>query len=142
MEEIVGRQLATFRTVMAQVDASQDNLKVALMYLREVQSSNLTHAFREMFMASRSDAELRTRISPLIENYYAITVAEVERSGVLDRFPPEKHETLFFIFLHLFSGEAVVRIVYQRPDLSDTLIDVAYDMLMAYASVSAAEPSP
>lgn len=139
MEEIVGRQLDTFRTVMAHVDASEDNLRVALRYLREVQSSGLTHAVREMFMASRSDVELRTRISPLIETYYATTVAEVERSGVMDRFPPEEHESLFFMLLHLLSGEAVIRIVYQRPDLNDRLLDLAYDMLMAYASVTAAE---
>ncbi|MFC9994216.1 TetR/AcrR family transcriptional regulator [Nocardia sp. NPDC127526] len=132
-EEAFGRQLEAYRVTMDHLGAQDNPLDVALRFLRMAQQSNLTHALREIYLAARSDPDLRARIAPIAETYYREIVATLERSGLLDAYPPRVREPLFFMLLHLFSGEAVVRGVYQRPDLDTAVLDLVEDMLAAYA---------
>ncbi|WP_378731613.1 TetR/AcrR family transcriptional regulator [Nocardia brasiliensis] len=132
-EEIVTRQLAAFTVIMEHLGDQANPLDTALRFLRAAQSDNITHALREIYLAARSDAELRTRIAPTVENYYDEIVAAVERTGVLHRYPQRLREPLFFLVLHLFSGQAVVRGVYQRPELDDAVLMLIEDMLQTYA---------
>lgn len=132
-QEIAHRRLTVYRTAMAQLDTDADPLRTGLRLLREIQSANEAHALREIYLAARSDDELRARIMPEVERHYATVVAEVEASGVLARFPARLREPLFFLMLHLFSGEAVTNPVYFRPDLADSILDLAMDVLEHYA---------
>lgn len=133
-EEAFAQQLNGFRGVMEHVGAQENRLDVALRFLRRVQSSNLTHALREIYLAARSDSELRGRIEPIAESYYREIVAALDQTGVLNDFPERVREPLFFMLLHMFSGEAVVRGVYQRPDLDDSVLALVEDMLALYAA--------
>lgn len=133
-QEIVERQLSAFRAMITHLDSGQSSLESSLIFLQQAQSSNLTHALREVYMAARSDTELRERITPTVENYYASIVSEIERSAVLDQFPAAMREPLFFLVLHLFSGQAVTRPVYPRPDLDDTVRNLALELLVHYAA--------
>ncbi|MBF6237403.1 TetR/AcrR family transcriptional regulator [Nocardia otitidiscaviarum] len=139
-DEVFGRQLAGFRVVMDHLSAQENAIDVALRFLRQAQQSNPTHALREIYLAARSDAELRERISPIADNYYRAIVAELNRARLLDDFPAEVREPLFFMMLHMFSGEAVVRGVYSRPDLDAAVLTLVEDMLAAYAARVAAAP--
>ena len=56
-------------------------LDAALRFLREAQLSNITHALREIYLAARSDAELRARIEPTVASYYAEVVAASSKPG-------------------------------------------------------------
>ncbi|WP_459958261.1 TetR/AcrR family transcriptional regulator [Nocardia sp. IFM 10818] len=141
-EEAFGRQLEAYRVTMDHLGAQDNPLDVALRFLRMAQQSNLTHALREIYLAARSDVELRARIAPIAETYYREIVATLERSGLLDAYPPQVREPMFFMLLHLFSGEAVVRGVYQRPDLDTAVLDLVEDMLAAYADRTASSPKP
>ncbi|SNY84662.1 transcriptional regulator, TetR family [Nocardia amikacinitolerans] len=132
-DEIVTRQLAGFRAVMEQLGAQENPLEVALRFLRDAQSSTITHALREIYLAARSDAELRDRIAPTVEQYYAEIVAEVERTEVLRDFPARIREPLFFLTLHLFSGQAIVRGVIPNPERDDAVFTLVLDMLTTYA---------
>lgn len=133
-EEVFTRQLAAYQLAMEHLGAQDNPLDTALRFLRQAQQSNLTHALREIYLAARSDAELRERIAPIAETYYREIVVTLERTGVLAGFPAEIRESLFFMLLHLFSGEAVVRGVYQRPDLDDSVLKLVEDMLAVYAA--------
>ncbi|NNH75142.1 TetR/AcrR family transcriptional regulator [Nocardia uniformis] len=133
-EEAFAQQLNGFRAVMEHLDAQQNALDVALRFLREAQSSNLIHALREIYLAARSDTELRERIAPIADTYYREIVATLNETGLLNDFPAEVREPLFFMLLHMFSGEAVVRGVYQRPDLDVAVLTLVEDMLAAYAA--------
>lgn len=132
-EEIVTQQLAAFTVVMKQLGDEAPPLDTALRFLQEAQSDRVTHALREIYLAARSDAELRTRIAPTVENYYDEIVAAVDRTGVLDQYPQRLREPLFFMALHVFSGQAVVRGVYQRPELDDAVLKLVADMMRVYA---------
>ncbi|GAB2633032.1 TetR/AcrR family transcriptional regulator [Nocardia goodfellowii] len=132
-EEIISRQIAGFGAVMEQLGSQADSLDTALRFLRDAQAGNLTHALREIYLAARSDAELRTRIAPNVENYYERIVSEVERTRVLARFPEDKREPLFFLVLHLFSGQAVVRGVIPNPAMDDAVLALIEDLLVTYA---------
>lgn len=140
-EEVFARQLIGYAVTMEHLGAKDNPLDVALRYLRQAQQSNLTHALREIFLAARSDTELRERIAPIAENYYREIVATLERTGLLSDFPAEVREPLFFMLLHVFSGEAVVRGVYQRPDLDVSVLRLVEDMLAVYSG-RAATPGP
>ncbi|WP_067545051.1 TetR/AcrR family transcriptional regulator [Nocardia crassostreae] len=139
-EEAFTRQLEAYRATMDHLGAQDNAIDTALRFLRMAQQSNLIHALREIYLAARSDAELRDRIAPIAETYYREIVATLERSGILDTYPSAVREPLFFMLLHLFSGEAVVRGVYQRPDLDTAVLDLVEDMLSAYAA-RVADPS-
>ncbi|MFX0576492.1 hypothetical protein [Nocardia nepalensis] len=52
---------------------------------------------------------------------------------MLQQFPQHLREPIFFLVLHLFSGEAIVRPVYPRPDLGPTLLTLIEEMLRVYA---------
>ncbi|MEU8899701.1 TetR/AcrR family transcriptional regulator [Nocardia sp. NPDC048505] len=132
-DEIIARQLAAFGAVMEQLGSQENSLDTALRFLRDAQASNLTHALREIFLAARSDAELRTRIAPQVETYYARMVSETERTAVLARFPAERREPLFFLVLHVFSGQAVVRGVVPDPAMDDAVLALVEDLLHTYA---------
>ncbi|MFI9404685.1 TetR/AcrR family transcriptional regulator [Nocardia sp. NPDC052316] len=132
-EEIVARQTAAFTEVMEHLGDQANPLDTALRFLQAAQSDNITHALREIYLAARSDAELRARIAPTVENYYDEIVAAVERTGVLGRYPQRLREPLFFLVLHLFSGQAVVRGVYQRPELDEAVLRLIEDMMQTYA---------
>ncbi|RDI50770.1 TetR/AcrR family transcriptional regulator [Nocardia mexicana] len=132
-EAIVARQLDGFRAATAQLGAADDTLDVALRFLRQAQSSALTHALREIYLAARSDDELRSRITPIAESYYRDIVSAVNEAEVLANFPEQVREPLFFAMLYVFSGEAVVRGVYTRPDLDDAVLGLLEDMLRTYA---------
>ncbi|MFG1795059.1 TetR/AcrR family transcriptional regulator [Nocardia sp. NPDC049149] len=132
-EEIVARQRIAFTAVMEQLGEQANSLDTALRFLRAAQSDNITHALREIYLAARSDADLRERIAPTVETYYDEIVAAVEATGILNRYPQRLREPLFFLVLHLFSGQAVVRGVYQRPELDDAVLALIEDMLQTYA---------
>ncbi|WP_405165321.1 TetR/AcrR family transcriptional regulator [Nocardia sp. NBC_01499] len=132
-EEIVTRQTAAFTAVMEHLGDQANPLDTALRFLQAAQSDNITHALREIYLAARSDAELRVRIAPTVENYYDEVVAAVDRTGVLDQYPKRLREPLFFMALHVFSGQAVVRGVYERPELDDAVLTLVEDMLRVYA---------
>ncbi|QLY28995.1 TetR/AcrR family transcriptional regulator [Nocardia huaxiensis] len=140
--DIFARQLDAYRAAMEHLGAQDNPMDTALRFLRQAQQSNLTHALREIFLAARSDAELRDRLTPIAENYYAEIVATLDRTGLLDAFPAHIREPVFFMMLHLFSGEAVVRGVYKRPDLDVAMLDMVEDMLAVYAAHTAASAVP
>lgn len=133
-EEAFTRQLDAYRVTMEHLGAQDNALDTALRFLRGAQSSNLIHALREIYLAARSDTELRDRIAPIAEKYYTDIVATLNRTGLLDAFPAHIREPLFFMMLHLFSGEAVVRGVYPRPDLDISVLALVEDMLAVYAA--------
>ncbi|MCM6777688.1 TetR/AcrR family transcriptional regulator [Nocardia sp. CDC159] len=132
-QEIVTRQLTTFRALLAEVGDGDDALRVALRFMREAQQSKPNVALREVFIAARSDRELHARIAPAASGYYDAIMAEAERSGVMRRFPEHVREPLFFTVLHVFSGQSVVRAIYDRPDLDESVLEFVYDLLTTYA---------
>ncbi|MFI6998561.1 TetR/AcrR family transcriptional regulator [Nocardia sp. NPDC050175] len=132
-EEIVARQLAAFTVVMEHLGEHANPLDTALRFLQEAQSDGVTHALREIYLAARSDAELRVRIAPTVESYYDEIAAAVDHTGVLDQFPQRLREPIFFMALHVFSGQAVVRGVYQRPELDESVLTLVADLLRTYA---------
>ncbi|MFI6866313.1 TetR/AcrR family transcriptional regulator [Nocardia sp. NPDC050406] len=132
--EAFAQQLNGFGAAMEHLGAQENALDVALRFLRQAQSSNLIHALREIYLAARSDSELRERIASIADEYYREIVATLNRTGLLDDFPEQVREPLFFMMLHLFSGEAVVRGVYQRPDLDESVLALVEDMLAVYAA--------
>ncbi|AYF78962.1 TetR/AcrR family transcriptional regulator [Nocardia yunnanensis] len=133
-EEVFARQLVGYTATMEHLGAQDNPIDVALRFLRGAQRSNLSHALREIYLAARSDAELRERLAPIAENYYREIVATLERIGLLADYPARVREPLFFLLLHVFSGEAVVRGVYQRPDLDESVLRLVEDMLAVYAA--------
>ncbi|APA98227.1 TetR/AcrR family transcriptional regulator [Nocardia seriolae] len=136
-EEVFARQLVGYTVTMEHLGAQDNPLDVALRFLRMAQQSNLTHALREIYLAARSDTELRERIAPIAENYYSQIAATLERTELFAEFPAGVREPLFFMLLHVFSGEAVVRGVYKRPDLDDSVLRLVEDMLAVYSARSA-----
>ncbi|MFE3259235.1 TetR/AcrR family transcriptional regulator [Nocardia sp. NPDC059091] len=141
-EEVFDRQLIGYTVTMEHLGAQDNPLDVALRFLRRAQQSNLTHALREIYLAARSDTELRDRIAPIAENYYREIVATLERTGVLSEFPAQIREPLFFMLLHQFSGEAVVRGVFQRPDLDTAVLRLVEDMLAVYSAHASTPAAP
>ncbi|MBL1076572.1 TetR/AcrR family transcriptional regulator [Nocardia sp. 2] len=140
--DIMERQLDGYRLTMEHLGAQDNPLDTALRFLRQAQQSTLTHALREIYLAARSDADLRARIAPIAETYYADIVAALDDTRVLNAFPPEKREPLFFMLLYLFSGEAVVRGVYPRPDFDATLLTLLEDILAVYAAHTEVQTRP
>ncbi|WP_327145731.1 TetR/AcrR family transcriptional regulator [Nocardia sp. NBC_01327] len=140
-EEAFTRQLDGYRATMEHLGAQDNALDTALRFLRAAQSSNLTHALREIYLAARSDAELRERIAPIADRYYREMIATLNQTGLFDAFPSEIREPLFFMMLHLFSGEAVVRGVYPRPDLDTAILSLVEDLLATYAARSPSGPA-
>ncbi|MFJ2665247.1 hypothetical protein ACIO14_12910 [Nocardia fluminea] len=51
----------------------------------------------------------------------------------MSTFPATLRESVFFLLQHLFSGEAIVRPVYARPDLDAAILTLIEDMLSTYA---------
>ncbi len=139
-QEIVNRQLAMFRALLAEVDESTDTLKLALRFMHDAQNSTATIALREVFIAARSDRELHVRISPAVSGHYNAMIAEAERSGVMRRFPERIREQLFFTVLHVFSGQSVIRPVYDRPDLDEAVLDFVYELLTTYTAANEESP--
>ncbi|WP_225727445.1 MULTISPECIES: TetR/AcrR family transcriptional regulator [unclassified Nocardia] len=137
--EVLTRQTAGFRMVMEQLGDQGNSIDAALRFLRSAQADNITHALREIYLAARSDAELRARIAPSIESYYAEIVAEVERTAVLERFPERVRRPLFFLVLHLFSGQAVVRGVIPDPAMDDSVLELIEDLLGTYVAAKGIE---
>ncbi|WP_240505327.1 TetR/AcrR family transcriptional regulator [Nocardia mangyaensis] len=133
-EEIFARQLAGFGLLMDQLDTHANGISAALRYLREAQFSPTTHALREIYLAARSDAELRDRIAATGSNYYDAMVAEVERTEVLGQFPEAIREPLFYLVLHLFSGQAIVRGVIPNPRVDEAVLTLIEDMLTVYSA--------
>lgn len=131
-EQIVDRQLQAFRRTMDHLDAEQNRIDIALRFLRQAQAANTTHALREIYMAARSDSELRDRISPAVEAYYQGIIDTVEQAGLFADVPQDRRKPLFFMMLYLFSGEAVVDPVYSPPGLDEAVLSLTEDMLRSY----------
>ncbi|QIS04795.1 TetR family transcriptional regulator [Nocardia brasiliensis] len=132
-EEIVDRQRIAFLLMMEHLEEQANPLDSALRFLRAAQSADSTHALREIYLAARSDAELRARIAPTVQTYYDEIVAAVEHTGVLRRYPRRVREPLFYLALHVFSGQAVVRGVYPKPEVDDAVLALLEEMLQMYA---------
>ncbi|MGY2062349.1 TetR/AcrR family transcriptional regulator, partial [Nocardia gipuzkoensis] len=112
----------------------QASLDASLKFLRASMSMPLTHALRQIYIATLHDQDLQERIAPAVSRYYSALTEHVERTGALDQFPEHVREPLTFIVLHQFSGEALTRIAYPRPDIGDRILEITHEMLLAYAA--------
>ncbi|MVU78133.1 TetR family transcriptional regulator [Nocardia sp. ET3-3] len=133
-EEILTRLLAQFHQVIDHLADDENSLEASLRFLRVAMSTPLTHALRQIYMATLHDADLRTRIEPAVSRYYSALTEHVEQTGALNQFPEHVREPLTFIVLHQFSGEALTRVAYPRTDIQDRMLEITLDMLLSYAA--------
>ncbi|MGW4846846.1 TetR/AcrR family transcriptional regulator [Nocardia brasiliensis] len=133
-EEILTRLLEQFHQVIDHLGQGEASLDASLQFLRASMSTPLTHALRQIYIASLHDRDLHERITPAVSRYYSTLTAHVEQSGALEQFPEHVREPLTFVVLHQFSGEALTRIAYPRPDIGDRILEVTHQMLLAYAA--------
>jgi AcrR family transcriptional regulator len=118
--ESVGlRQIAEFDERFSAIAAGPRTIGTALQLLRDTCRSPVNTVFYELLVAARTDAELRRGLKPGIKRYFA-TIAERARSVPgLEGIAPDLVETLLFMAIHFFDGEAIVRGVYPQPALED-----------------------
>lgn len=128
--EIVARQLALFRQLVDHASADTDALALSLRFLRDAQDAAPTVALREVLVAARADPELHEHIAPVLAGLYQDMQQEAQRSGIMSRFPEEIRESVFFLVLHVFSGQSLMRGVYSRPDLDESVLGLITDLLV------------
>lgn len=118
-EEVGRRQIAEFERRFAAIDGGEDPLDAALGLLRDACRSPTNTVFYELLIAARTDAALRRALEPGIRRYFdAIRDAARLVPGV-EALPQEALDALLFAAIHLFDGEALVRIVLPRPDAEE-----------------------
>ncbi|AFU02924.1 TetR/AcrR family transcriptional regulator [Nocardia brasiliensis] len=133
-EEILNRLLRQFHQALEHPAHGMNSIEAMVGFLRESMGLPLTHALRQIYITTLHDPDLRTRIAPAVDGYYSEIITHVEQTAALNQYPPHIREPLAFIALHLFSGEALTRVAYPRPDLNDRIVEVTLDMLLTYAA--------
>ncbi len=133
-EEILARLLRQFHAVVDHLTQGESSLEATVGFLRSAMSTPLTHALRQIYIATLHDPELQARIAPAVSSYYSELTTHAEQTDALAQFPEHVREPLTFIVVHLFSGEALTRVAYPRPDIQDRILEVTLDMLATYAA--------
>ena len=91
-----------------------------------------THAaWHEVMVAARTDADLRERVSPVLERYER-ALHDLARSLLPESHPnPGGAEMVVLSVLHMFDSEAVTRRVHSSPAIEDARLSWAIDLLSA-----------
>ncbi|GGM53447.1 putative HTH-type transcriptional regulator [Longimycelium tulufanense] len=129
-DEVSRRLLDLFGSAVDRLTREADPLLAALEFLREAASSPLTDVWRELMIAARTDAELLDRIREPIARFYDGIYASAEQAGLLDQIPPPAREVTLYSMVHMFSGEAMTRVVYPRPDLEPQRLRLAHQVAL------------
>jgi AcrR family transcriptional regulator len=125
--EAVGeRQLANFRARLSRTDGSVPAL---LELTRAACRAPMNAAWHELLSAARSDAELRTRLEPIVARYYARIVELAREQPALAAVPDDALSPLVMTVIHAFDGEALARVVNPQPELDEARLALLEAML-------------
>lgn len=120
-EAVCERQLATFALDLEATDGSVHDL---LTLTREASRDPINAAWRELLAAARCDEDLRARLGPTVEVYYARIVELARSQPALSAIPDEHLTSVVLTVLHAFDGDALARAAHPAPGLDDQLLAI------------------
>jgi AcrR family transcriptional regulator len=127
--EVARRQAELFTTGLGEARGSKSMAEVAIRLLRDGSRTPLNAVWLELAIAARTTPELAERIGPLISDVYGITLAMASLIPGHENLDPADLQMVVMSLVHLFSGEALSRIVVQMPGIDDRRLAVVTALL-------------
>jgi AcrR family transcriptional regulator len=118
-EEIGRRQVGEFEERFASAGKSKAPLAKAIELLRAQCRAPLASAWAELMVAARTDAALREKLTPAMWRYGAAINQAARAVPALAAMKGDDREALLFALVYLFDGEALTRLMLQRPEIED-----------------------
>ncbi|HEX4190908.1 MAG TPA: TetR/AcrR family transcriptional regulator [Marmoricola sp.] len=126
-EEVGRRHVEGFRSLG---DAPVADL---LEFARGRSRARINAVWFELLVAARTDSELRERLAPVAVRLYDT----IEELALGPSFGPELDPDLVRLvgtsMVHMFDGEAVIRVVLPRPEIEDARLAGAGELMAAVA---------
>jgi AcrR family transcriptional regulator len=126
-EEVARRHLALVRGQLAATPPEDLRAALRLMRARHRDESNVV--WFELMVAARTDPELRERLSPVADRFFAEITAVARRVPALAALPDEVLHLLVSSVRNLFDGEAISRTVAPDPETEDARLDLLADLV-------------
>ncbi|GAA3218804.1 TetR/AcrR family transcriptional regulator [Actinocorallia longicatena] len=122
-EEVARRHFAAVR---ARLDGLPDaDLRTAVVLMRERHRNVDNVVWFELMVAARTDAELRERLAPSAQWFFAaITDMAAELPALAGLSPDDRHLVISTI-RQLFDGEAISRTLVPEPEVESRRLDLA-----------------
>jgi len=114
-EEVRKRQFDEFREGLSQLGVVEVEETIEL--LRAACRKPMNSAWYDLMVAARTHDELRDRMRPFTNSYYASILEFARSMPVADRWEPKAFAMLIFSLIHLLDGEAITAVVHEQTDL-------------------------
>ena len=114
-EEVRDRQFQDFLEGLGALGEISEEDCIEL--LRAACRKPINSAWYDLMVAARTHTELRERLQPFAETYYAKIFDLAKALPVAERWEPEAFRTAVFSVIHLLDGEAMASVVNDQPEL-------------------------
>lgn len=130
-QEVGERQISSFTAEFgtSSADATPRDMREAVLLVRDLATSDINIVLRELTFHARIDEALRTRLSPILENYYAQMTLLADGMPELQELTASRRRTLVMVLIAAFDGEALRKPLAPDPDADTARIDML--MLLA-----------
>lgn len=116
-EDVRDRQFLEFADGLAALGEATEEECVEL--LRAACRKPMNSVWYDLMAAARTHPELRERLAPFAETYYAAILDFARALPVAQRWEPEAFTTAIFSVIHLLDGEAITAVVHDQPELEE-----------------------
>lgn len=106
-----------------------DPVETWVRFARDASRSDTHAAWREVMVAARTNAALRTKVSPVLQRYERALQETALRLLAPNAADPHRAQMVALSALHLFDSEATTRMVYCNAEIEATRLTWACDML-------------
>ncbi|MGV9664451.1 TetR/AcrR family transcriptional regulator [Nocardia niigatensis] len=122
-DEVRRRHMAAVENLRIPENTSHPVDLAALMHILRTEIRDTTNTvWLELFVAARTEPELRARFEPVAR----ALINEIEELAVTTLTPdvsPEIARLIATSLIHMFDGEAIFRTTYPRPEVEQARID-------------------
>ncbi|WP_141578894.1 TetR/AcrR family transcriptional regulator [Actinomadura sp. WMMA1423] len=131
-ERVAARHLEAAADHLAAAPPADLRAALALMRGRHRDRENVV--WFELMVAARTDADLRARLAPVAERFFADITRLARRVPALACFPDETLHLLVSSTRNLLDGETISRTLVPEPDVEEARLDFLADFARLLAA--------
>lgn len=138
VQHLYGRLTAEYQRGFARIAPKEDRLGAAIDLLWSMFTRTHYAAVLELFVAARTDAELRARLRPVAERHQA-NVFRLAREYFPEAAAAPRFDSILLLVLDAMQGMAVARCVYGRAADERQRLDAIRDLAARELAIEATE---
>lgn len=107
------------------------NARVIATAIRQATRRPFSSVWQELFVAARTDEELRRRIRPALQRYIDLSTQLMQSLPGVEEISKEQLGMWQLLLSHVFTSEALVGAVLHDPRSEELLLDFVSDLMSA-----------